>query len=68
MGAEELGEEFYVEALGDVIARVRHDLVSSFTMLYYDDAELGAAVRRCWDENHGELNPPPRRNSRYDPY
>ena len=40
-GAEELDEEFYVEALGDVIARSRHDLVSNFTLLYYDDAEQG---------------------------
>ena len=68
MGAEELGEEFYGEAFGDVMARVRHDLVSNFTMLYCDDAELGAAVRRCWGASHGELNPPPRRNSRHAPY
>ena len=69
-GAEELGEEFYVEAFGDVMARIRHDLVSNFTMLYCDDAELGAAVRRCWGASLGELNPVPRprRNSRSVPY
>ena len=65
--AEELDEELYVEAFGDVIARIRHDLVSNFTMLCCDDAELGAAARRCWGESHGEVNRPPRRNLRYAP-
>ena len=78
MGAEEqagsaanlMDEDFYAEALGGVIARNRHDIVSSFILLYYEDAELGAAVRWCWGENLGELNPAPRprRNSRSVPY
>ena len=68
--ANPMAEDFYAEALGDVISRIRHDLVSNFTMLYCDDAELGAAARRCWGESLGELNPVPRprRNSRSVPY
>ena len=63
-------QAFYAEALGDVIARNRHDIVSNFILLYYEDAELGAAARWCWGENLGELNPVPRprRNSRSVPY
>ena len=67
-GAEELGEDFYAEALGDATACVRHDLVANFFLLYDDDAELGAAVRRCWGEIHGDLIPSPRRSSRPAPY
>ena len=68
--ASPMAEDFYADALGDVISRVRHDLVSHFTLLYDEDAELGAAVRRCWGASLGELNPVPRprRNSRYVPY
>ena len=68
--ANPMAEDFYAEAFGDVMARTRHDLVSNFTMLYCDDAELGAAVRRCWGERLGELSPVPRprRNSRSVPY
>ena len=62
-----MAEGFYAEALGDVISRIRHDLVSHFNLLYDDDAELGAAVRRCWGESQGELNRPRRRSSRYTP-
>ena len=65
-----MDEDFYAEALGDVIARNRHGIVSNIILLYYEDAELGAAVRWCWGESLGELNPVPRprRNSRPAPY
>ena len=68
-GSEAEGSEaFYAEALGDVIWRVRHDLISAMTRYYSNDTELGTAVRAWLNEHEEEFSRPRRRASPYAPY